>query len=75
MVAFRLGILVLMMLFRVLLTSTSFATGFEGSPIFSLLFIGCTLGLAVSEILMFIPQGVGVSAGTAGVACTAFPFN
>ena len=58
-----------MMLVKMLLTSTSFATGFEGGPIFPLLFIGGTLGQALSEILIFIPQGVGVLAGMAGAAC------
>ncbi|HEX2304741.1 MAG TPA: chloride channel protein, partial [Nitrososphaeraceae archaeon] len=48
-------------------------SGFEGGPIFPLLFIGGTLGLALSEILTFIPQGVGVLAGMAGVACAGFP--
>jgi H+/Cl- antiporter ClcA len=70
---FGIGILLLMMLFKILLTSTSFASGFEGGPVFPLLFIGGTLGLALSEILTFIPQGVGVLAGMAGVACAAFP--
>ena len=71
--AFGIGILLVMMLLKMLLTSTSFATGFEGGPIFPLLFIGGTLGLALSEILTFIPQGVGVTAGMAGVACAVFP--
>lgn len=71
--AFGIGILLVMMLLKMLLTSTSFATGFEGGPIFPLLFIGGTLGLALSEILTFIPQGVGVIAGMAGVACAVFP--
>jgi len=70
---FGIGILLLMMFFKILLTSTSFASGFEGGPVFPLLFIGGTLGLALSEILTFIPQGVGVLAGMAGVACAAFP--
>lgn len=71
--AFGIGLLLLMMLVKIVLTSTSFATGFEGGPVFPLLFIGGTLGLALSEILTFIPQGVGVTAGMAGVACAAFP--
>ena len=71
--AFGIGILLLMMLAKIVLTCTSLATGFEGGPIFPLLFIGGTLGLALSEILTFIPQGVGVTAGMAGVACAAFP--
>ena len=71
--AFGIGILLVIMLLKMLLTSTSFATGFEGGPIFPLLFIGGTLGLALSEILTFIPQGVGVTAGMAGVACAVFP--
>jgi H+/Cl- antiporter ClcA len=71
--AFGIGLLLLMMLVKALLTSTSFATGFEGGPIFPLLFIGGTLGLAISQILTFIPQGVAVTAGMAGVACAVFP--
>jgi H+/Cl- antiporter ClcA len=62
-----------MMLVKAVLTSTSFATGFEGGPVFPLLFIGGTLGLALSKILTFIPQGVGVTASMAGAACAAFP--
>ena len=61
------------MVVKTLLTSTSFATGFEGGPIFPLFFIGGTLGLAISKILTFIPEGVAVTAGMAGVACAVFP--
>jgi chloride channel protein, CIC family len=71
--AFGIGILLLMMLVKPVLTSTSLATGFEGGPVFPLLFIGSTLGLTLSKILIFIPQGVEVIAGLAGVACSAFP--
>jgi H+/Cl- antiporter ClcA len=71
--AFSIGLLLLMMLVKAFLTSTSFATGFEGGPIFPLLFIGGTMGLAISKILTFIPQGVGVTAGMAGVTCAIFP--
>ena len=35
--------------------------------------MGGTLGLAISQILTFIPQGVGVTAGMAGVACAIIP--
>lgn len=63
-----------MLLVKALLTSTSFATGFDGGPIFPLLFIGGTLGLAISKILTFIPEGVAVTAGMAGVASAGFPF-
>jgi H+/Cl- antiporter ClcA len=71
--AFGIGLLLLMMLIKALLTSTSFATGFEGGPIFPLTFVGGTLGLAISKILTFIPEGVAVTAGMAGVACAVFP--
>lgn len=70
---FSIGILLLMVLVKILLTSTSFATGFEGGPIFPLLFVGGTLGQALSGMLTFIPQGVGVLAGMAGAACAFFP--
>jgi H+/Cl- antiporter ClcA len=71
--AYGIGLLLLLVLVKALLTSTSFATGFDGGPIFPLLFIGGTLGLVLSKILPFIPQGVGVSAGMAGVAAGGFP--
>ena len=70
---FSIGILLLMMLVKILLTSTSFATGFGGGPIFPLLFIGGTLGQVLSGVLTFIPQGVGVLAGMAGAACAFLP--
>jgi H+/Cl- antiporter ClcA len=63
----------LMVVVKAFLTSTSFASGFDGGPIFPLLFIGGTLGLAISQVLTFIPQGVGVTAGMAGVACAILP--
>jgi H+/Cl- antiporter ClcA len=71
--AFGIGLLLLLVLVKALLTSTSFATGFEGGPIFPSLFMGGTLGLALSKILTFIPEGVGVTAGMAGVASAVFP--
>jgi H+/Cl- antiporter ClcA len=71
--AYGIGILLLMMLIKILLTSMSFATGFEGGPIFPLLFVGGTLGQALSEILTFIPQGVSVLAGMAAAGCAFFP--
>jgi H+/Cl- antiporter ClcA len=70
---FSIGILLLMVLVKILLTSTSFATGFEGGPIFPLLFVGGTLGQVLSGVLTFIPQGVGVLAGMAGAACAFLP--
>ena len=39
--AFGIGILLIMVVVKALLTSTSFATGLEGGPIFPLLFMGC----------------------------------
>jgi H+/Cl- antiporter ClcA len=71
--AFGIGLLLLMVLAKAFLTSTSFATGFEAGPIFPLLFIGGTLGLATSQILTFIPQGVAVTTGMAAVTCAVFP--
>ncbi|HEY6408419.1 MAG TPA: chloride channel protein [Ktedonobacteraceae bacterium] len=71
--AYSVGFLLLLVVVKALLTSTSFASGFDGGPIFPLLFMGGTLGLAISQILTFIPQGVGVTAGMAGVACAILP--
>ena len=65
--------LVLLVVVKALLTSTSFASGFDGGPVFPLLFMGGTLGLAIFQVLTFIPQGVGVTAGMAGVACAILP--
>jgi len=69
--AYGVGVLILLLLVKALLTSTSFATGFDGGPIFPTIFIGGTLGLAMSKILVFIPEGVAVTAAMAGV-CSAF---
>jgi H+/Cl- antiporter ClcA len=71
--AYTVGFLLLLVVVKALLTSTSFASGFDGGPIFPLLFMGGTLGLAISQVLTFIPQGVGVTAGMAGVACAILP--
>jgi H+/Cl- antiporter ClcA len=65
--------LLLLVAVKVLLTSTSFASGFDGGPVFPLLFMGGTMGLAISQVLTFIPQGVGVTAGMAGVICAIMP--
>ena len=62
-----------MFIVKALLTSTSFATGLEGGPIFPVLFMGGTLGLAISKGLTFIPEGVAVTVGMAGLACAFFP--
>ena len=71
--AYSVGFLLLLVVVKALLTSTSFATGFDGGPVFPLLFIGGTLGLAISQVLTFIPQGVAVTAAMAGVACAILP--
>ena len=71
--AYSVGLLLLLLLGKALLTSTSFATGFEGGPIFPLIFIGGTLGLAISKLFPFIPEGIGVTTGMAGVASAVFP--
>jgi H+/Cl- antiporter ClcA len=71
--AYSVGLLLLLVVVKALLTSTSFASGFDGGPIFPLLFIGGTLGLTISQVLTFIPQGVGVTAAMAGVACAILP--
>ena len=65
--------LLLLVVVKALLTSTSFATGLEGGPIFPFLFIGGTLGLAIAQIFPFIPQGVGVTTAMAGVTSAGFP--
>ncbi len=71
--AYSVLFLLLLVVVKALLTSTSFASGFDGGPVFPLLFMGGTLGLAISQVLPFIPQGVGVTAAMAGVACAILP--
>jgi H+/Cl- antiporter ClcA len=75
--AYGVGLLLLLLLAKVLLTSTSYATGFDGGPIFPLLFIGGTMGLAISQVFPFIPQGVGRHHGDGrpGECCLSYPFN
>ena len=70
--AYGVGLLILMLLVKAFLTSTSFATGFDGGPIFPLVFIGGTMGLAISHILMSIPEGAAVTAGMAGCCVPHF---
>ena len=48
--------LLLLVAVKALLTSTSFASGSDCGPIFLHLFIGATLGLAISQIFPFIPR-------------------
>jgi H+/Cl- antiporter ClcA len=71
--AFGIGLLLIMVVVKALLTTTSLTTGFEGGPIFPLFFIGGCLGLALSKGLTFIPEGIGVTVGMAAVACAVFP--
>jgi H+/Cl- antiporter ClcA len=71
--AYSVGLLLLLLLVKALLTSTAFATGFDGGPIFPLIFMGGTLGLAISKLFPFIPEGVGVTTGMAGIASAVFP--
>jgi chloride channel protein, CIC family len=71
--AYSVLFLLLLLVVKSFITSTSFATGFDGGPIFPVLFIGGTLGLAISQVLTFIPQGVGVTAAMAGVTCAILP--
>jgi H+/Cl- antiporter ClcA len=65
--------LLLLLVVKALLTSTSFATGFDGGPIFPLIFIGGTLGLAIAQIFPFIPVGVAVMAAMAGTLSAVAP--
>ena len=71
--SFGIGLLLIMVVVKALLTSTSFATGLEGGPIFPLLFMGGTLGLAISKGLTFIPEGVAVTVGMAGPCVRCLP--
>jgi H+/Cl- antiporter ClcA len=71
--AYSVGFLLLLCLVKILLTSTSFATGFDGGPVFPFIFMGGTLGLAIHGIFAFIPESVGVTAAMAGITSALFP--
>jgi H+/Cl- antiporter ClcA len=71
--AYTVGFLLLLMLGKSVVTAISFNTVFKGGPVFPYLFMGGTMGLAITQLLPFIPQGVGVTAGMAAVASALFP--
>ncbi len=58
---------------KALLTSTSFATGFDGGPVFPFIFMGGTLGLAIPGIFAFIAESVAVTEGMVGITSAHFP--
>jgi H+/Cl- antiporter ClcA len=71
--AFSFGFLLLLMVGKSVVTAISFNTIFKGGPVFPYLFMGGTMGLAIAQVLPFIPQGVAVTAGMAAVASALFP--
>jgi len=71
--AYSMEFLLLLCLVKILLTSSSFATGFDGGPVFPFIFMGGTLGLAIHGIFTFIPESVAVTAGMAGITSALFP--
>ena len=71
--AYSVGYLLLLCLVKILLTGTSFATGFDGGPIFPFIFMGGTLGLAIHGIFPFIPESVALTAAMAAIPSALFP--
>jgi H+/Cl- antiporter ClcA len=67
------GFLLLLLIGKSVVTALSFNTVFKGGPIFPYLFMGGILGLAISQLLPFIPDGVAVTAGMAALASSLFP--
>ena len=62
-----------MMLVKMLLTGTSFATGFEGGPIFPLLFIGGTLRTGPIRNSNIHSTGCGCTCRYGRGACAFLP--
>ena len=56
-----------------LVMALSFTSVFKGGPIFPFLFMGGVMGLAISQLLPFVPEGVAVTGGMAAVMCGLFP--
>ncbi|MCW4025440.1 MAG: chloride channel protein [Candidatus Bathyarchaeota archaeon] len=71
--AYSFGFLLLLMFGKSIVTALSFNTVFKGGPVFPYLFMGGTMGLAITQVLPFIPQGVAVTAGMAAIASALFP--
>lgn len=62
--------LLLIALGKMLTTSISISTGFKGGLIFPVIFIGGTVGTALSLLLPFIPPGVAIVAVMAATIVT-----
>ncbi|OPY30873.1 MAG: putative ion channel protein [Methanomassiliicoccales archaeon PtaU1.Bin124] len=69
------GALVLLALVaaKMVTMSISFGSGYKGGPIFPLLFIGGTFGMAVSLLLPFIPEGVCILVLMSSFICAIWP--
>jgi H+/Cl- antiporter ClcA len=65
-----LGFLVALILAKMLTLAVSLGAGFRGGRVFPLLFIGGTMGLALSQILS-VPEAVSVPCGMVAVALPA----
>jgi H+/Cl- antiporter ClcA len=71
-VLYGVGFLILLAFVKSFVMAVSFNSIFKGGPIFPYLFMGGTLGLAVSQLLP-IPEGVAVTCGMAAVTGGLFP--
>lgn len=72
-VVVSIGFLILLTFAKSFVMAVSFNSIFKGGPIFPYLFMGGTLGLAVSQLLPIIPEGVAVTCGMAAVTGGLFP--
>jgi H+/Cl- antiporter ClcA len=66
------GFLFLLAFVKSFVPAVSFSSIFKGGSIFPYLFLGGTLGLAVSQLLP-IPEGIAVTCGMAAVTGGLFP--
>lgn len=66
-------LLLLLVLAKMVAMSVSFGSGFKGGPIFPLLFMGGTFGMAVSLMFPWIPPGVCILVLMASFICVIWP--
>jgi H+/Cl- antiporter ClcA len=65
--------LILLVFGKSLVMALSFNTVFKGGPIFPYLFMGGVMGLAISQLMPFIPEGGAITSGMGAVMCGLFP--
>lgn len=66
-------LLLLLVLAKMVAMSISFGSGFKGGPIFPLLFMGGTMGMAMSLMFPWIPVGVCILVLMSSFICVIWP--